>query len=525
MENPLPETKTLLFSTEDEDTHEGPASQKTTAEKLAPIFCRRPKSPEIEVLKTAFSPSKLKARQEFLQSGVPEQIKKQQLLEKSQEEQLILSAPFPEFSHIQQRDDSDPIWNLHSPMTLSLKEEAENDLPKYRCTSIYQENIFNKTKPLESSSSLTESTSHDVTSVVVILNALKKNNPRFPVFSTFKLYLDQKKEAVESYKRELGRDDKISLIDLEEEETKSDKRKRRSKDGLSRRGRKKKGSGKTTRRSEEMQEIEEMPPLPVWQERIPNVWTQVYAPKKGSHVIGNKCHVKKLRRWLKDWKSKSEAFAAKERNKNARLSKKGDDDFTLSEESSSDEEDFVSTYLLCGPPGVGKTAVVYALAAELGYNVLEVNASSKRPGKHVMSQLAEATQSHSVSNSSNQPTNALAAMFAAKSGTQSKKVKNKAFASKEKVSHGCNRDVEKKKGLSVVLFEDIDIVFEESDEGFLSTVNNFMITTKRPIILTLSYPSHSALSKIKSSYERLDFEPPPEDLIGFQLALDDLSHC
>lgn len=488
-------------------------------EKLAPIFCRRPKSPEIEVLKIALSPSKLKARQDFLQSGVPEQIKKQQLLEKSQEEQLIISAPFPEFNHIQQRDGSDLFWNLQSPKTLSLKEEAENYVPKYTCTSIYQENIFNKAQPLESNLLLTESCSLDVTSVVVILNALKKNNPRFPVFSSFDVYLNQKKEAVELYKRELVREDKISLIDLEEEETKSDKRKRRSKEGLSRRGRKKKGSGKKIRMSEEMQEIEETPPLPVWHERIPNIWTQVYAPKKGSQVIGNKCHVKKLRRWLQDWKSKSEAFAVKERNKKARLSRKGDSDFIVSEESSCDEEDFVSTYLLCGPPGVGKTAVVYALAAELGYNVLEVNASSKRPGKHVMSQLAEATQSHSVSSSSNQPANAIAAMFAAKSGSSSKKVKNKAFASKEEVSQGCNRDVEKKKGLSVVLFEDIDIVFEESDEGFLSTVNNFMIATKRPIILTISYPSHSALSKIKSSYERLDFEPPPEDLIAQHLQL------
>ena len=42
-----------------------------------------------------------------------------------------------------------------------------------------------------------------------------------------------------------------------------------------------------------------------------------------------------------------------------------DDDST----SWSEDEDFISTYLLCGPPGIGKTATVYALAAELGYKV------------------------------------------------------------------------------------------------------------------------------------------------------------
>ncbi len=54
--------------------------------------------------------------------------------------------------------------------------------------------------------------------------------------------------------------------------------------------------------------------------------------------------------------------------------------------------------LLVGPAGCGKTASVYALAERLGFNVLEVNASSKRNGKSVLSQLHEATQSHTLRN-------------------------------------------------------------------------------------------------------------------------------
>ena len=42
-----------------------------------------------------------------------------------------------------------------------------------------------------------------------------------------------------------------------------------------------------------------------------------------------------------------------------------------------------NTALIEGPPGSGKTAAVFALAAEMGFNVLEVNASSNRTGKQV----------------------------------------------------------------------------------------------------------------------------------------------
>ena len=42
-----------------------------------------------------------------------------------------------------------------------------------------------------------------------------------------------------------------------------------------------------------------------------------------------------------------------------------------------------NTCLLEGPTGSGKTAAVFALAAEMGFNVLEVNASRNRTGKQV----------------------------------------------------------------------------------------------------------------------------------------------
>ena len=54
------------------------------------------------------------------------------------------------------------------------------------------------------------------------------------------------------------------------------------------------------------------------------------------------------------------------------------------------------SFVSVGPNGIGKTATVYALAHEMGFKVLELNASSTRSGRQVLANLREATQSHSV---------------------------------------------------------------------------------------------------------------------------------
>lgn len=93
-----------------------------------------------------------------------------------------------------------------------------------------------------------------------------------------------------------------------------------------------------------------------------------------------------------------------------------------------------------GPAGCGKTATVYALAEELGYNVLEVNASSRRNGKTVLSHLHEATQSHSLNNNSSSSnavsSNSMKKLFFG--GSAAKPVRS-----------------EVKSALSLVLFEDV----------------------------------------------------------------------
>lgn len=116
------------------------------------------------------------------------------------------------------------------------------------------------------------------------------------------------------------------------------------------------------------------------------VWTDKYRPSSSCPFVGNDSTIAELRSWLLQWQNKP----SNAERSNSRHS------FSESEDST---EGLSNCYLLAGPPGVGKTSSVYYLAEELGFKVLEVHASSERPGKKILAELHEATQSHHVEGS------------------------------------------------------------------------------------------------------------------------------
>lgn len=71
-------------------------------------------------------------------------------------------------------------------------------------------------------------------------------------------------------------------------------------------------------------------------------WAEKYKPKKIAQMVGNEDARLRLYSWLKDWKPGSKPI------------------------------------LLLGPPGTGKTSAVHALTEELGYLLIEFNASDVR---------------------------------------------------------------------------------------------------------------------------------------------------
>lgn len=103
-----------------------------------------------------------------------------------------------------------------------------------------------------------------------------------------------------------------------------------------------------------------------------------------------------LQRWLESWQDWRAAAPGSQAKKKKQRKKK------QMEEDDEDEEDMDdgeprSTTLITGPPGCGKTALVYATAAKLGFEVIEVNTSQLRSGAEVKKLFSEATQSQHIS--------------------------------------------------------------------------------------------------------------------------------
>ena len=107
------------------------------------------------------------------------------------------------------------------------------------------------------------------------------------------------------------------------------------------------------------------PPAPKEaREDAPPLWAEKYRPTSQAHLVGNADHVRRLNAWLQTWHAENAALEAAAGEK----AKKG-------------EAVFHKAALLSGPPGVGKTSTAKVLLTQLGYDVIELNASDTRSEK------------------------------------------------------------------------------------------------------------------------------------------------
>ncbi|KAF7864426.1 hypothetical protein EAF04_006560 [Stromatinia cepivora] len=205
---------------------------------------------------------------------------------------------------------------------------------------------------------------------------------------------------------------------------------------------------------------------------------------------------------------------------------------------SKDSKRLANAVVMSGPHGCGKSATVFAVAKELGFEVFEINPNSKRSGKEVMDKVGDMTRNHLVQRSKIDkiPTNANddeerlsnAVAEDLKSGRQG--TMNSFFTSKVPMKpKSVNKDVEpsaakpdvskdttapkgpaKQQKQSLILLEEIDVLYEE-DRGFWQMVMLLIAQSKRPIIMTCNDEAAVPIAAL-SLHAIIRFNAVPTDL-------------
>ncbi|KAJ8948651.1 hypothetical protein NQ318_022719 [Aromia moschata] len=398
----------IILSNSEEDSKE---TEKKKV-KVAPVFIKATPRPKV-------APEILEAKKQFLMSGIPSSLKKTMERQQSAEEREF--DIFPSISHVQQQCQS-PFWNLPKS-DLNLNE-----------FSSFKSNIPNLHSGFTNSHISTQLDIQmevkKVDKLKTLLNKIKSDNPNYPVYKSFRLIYEKSGKMLQGVqekkpkhkRKKKNADDSTEIIDLASDEG-------------------------------DMMEHA--------------MWTEKYKPRCSDDIIGNADALKNIKKWLESWlKFSQEINAKKKRRRNDSTS---DSEFDNTDCDSRDSTKLPgNTLVLGGPCGSGKTTAIYAICKELGFNVIELNASSKRTGKRLIQELQEATQSHQIG--------------------------QRAYRFKRETKN------------VRTLIEDIDIVFEQ-DDGFISGLTQLITTSKRPIIMTTTDASSVYAQKFICQYEYISFLP------------------
>lgn len=169
-------------------------------------------------------------------------------------------------------------------------------------------------------------------------------------------------------------------------------------------------------------------------------WTEKYRPKKLSDVIGNPSSVKELKEWALKWK---EGIPEKR------------------------------AVVLIGAPGTGKTSSACALADEMNWDIIEMNASDQRTEAAIKNVALRGSYSNSL-------------------GTAEEYKKS---------SEGKRK---------LIVLDEADNLFGNADRGALPAINELIKTTKQPVILIVNdfYALSKKSSTVKADTLQITFRKP-----------------
>lgn len=190
--------------------------------------------------------------------------------------------------------------------------------------------------------------------------------------------------------------------------------------------------------------------------------------------------------------------------------------------------------LLSGPPGCGKSAAVYAVAHELGFEVFEIGPNSRRSGKDILEKVGDMTRNHQVqraktvhmsSRNDGDRSNDESATKEVQNGRQgtmkaffkSASLDKQPLDSASPTTAPPSTTPQKKQKQSLILLEEVDLLYED-DKQFWATVMTLLKTSKRPIIMTCNDETTIPLHEL-SLHAIIRLKAPPTDLVTNYLLL------
>lgn len=310
------------------------------------------------------------------------------------------------------------------------------------------------------------------------------------------------------------------------------------------------------------------------------LWIHKYAPQKAEDVLQQGPEVTILRDWLKQCTVTSVDTGSRESHASLDVSNKKTllkqlkkrkrkrteelDDFIVSSDEESNELEELSelddlnissnsaptrsvvrggvttlhpgqlskvgnSILLSGPHGCGKTAAVYAVAKELGFEVFELNSSSRRSGKDVLDKIGDMTENHLVQQVAkalsenkvddqrpvdvapprDEPGPKQKSMASFFKPMTHKKPSLTSKPSSQAANSKKSRPAQQQKQ-SLILLEEVDVLFED-DKQFWLTVLTLAKHSKRPIVMTCNDENLVPLDAL-TPHAILRFNPPPNDV-------------
>jgi len=258
----------------------------------------------------------------------------------------------------------------------------------------------------------------------------------------------------------------------------------------------------------------------------PLSWPQQYGPSTWEEVLQPSCNI--LYDWLKSLavhnvKQGLEVTNPTKIRRRKRQKKKENelDDFIVSDDEPFAVKKTKNAILIVGPNGCGKTAAVYAVAKQLGFEVFEINPGMRRSQKDIFDRVGDMAQNHMVQggDSLSRDSSVLHDVDGASSqedSAQSSVTNYFAQPMKKALINAAHlttpQSSKQEQKQSLILFEEVDHIFED-DRGFWSGVQSLIQNSKRPVVLTCNDLHNIPLNDL-DVHEILTFAAPPPEVVA-----------